>query len=320
MPIRRRPLLLAPALLAARSAQSQPAWPTRPVRILVPYAAGGPSDVIARLLAPGLGAALGQTVVVDNRPGAGSMLGTEAAARANDGHSVLLADSPFTIIPAVQERVPYDAAADFAPVALLGAVTMILAVHAGFPARDAAALVAAARVRPDAVSFGSSGPGSLSHLLPEWLGQLAGVRFANVVYRGAGPALQDTAAGQINAIFTSPTTAEGPIRAGQVVPIGIAAERRLPDFPDVPTLGEGGLDLVADNWFGLLAPSSMPIAARARLAEAVAGVLAADDIRPRLAALGLEARPPGPDAFARLLATEFPRWATVARAAGVSVR
>ena len=320
MSLRRRSLLLAPTVLAAPAARAQGAWPQRPVRVIVPYAAGGPSDIVARLLTPGLAAALGQPVVVDNRPGAGSMLGTEAAARATDGHTILLADSPFTIIPAVQERVPYDAAADLVPVTLLGAVTMILAVNTGFPARSAAALAAAAKARPDTVSFGSSGIGSLSHLLPEWFGQLTGARFANVAYRGAGPALQDVAAGQINAIFSSPASIEGPLRAGQVTPIAVAAPRRVPALPDVPTLLEGGVNLSADNWFGVLAPSSLPTEARGRLAAAIAGVIATEEVRARLATLGVEPRPTGPEAFARVLDAEFRRWAEVARAAGVSVR
>jgi len=320
MPIRRRSILLAPAILAAPTARAQGTWPQRPLRVVVPYAAGGPSDIVARLLTSGLAAALGQPVVVDNRPGAGSMLGTEAAARATDGHTVLLADSPFTIIPAVQERVPYNAAADLAPVSLIGAVTMILAVNSGFPARNAAALAAAAKARPDTVSFGSSGIGSLSHLLPEWFGQLTGARFANVAYRGAGPALQDVAAGQINAIFSSPASIEGPLRAGQVVPVAVASPQRLPSLPDVPTLREGGVELIADNWFGVLAPVSLPAEARTRLATALAGAIAADDVRARLESLGLETRPGGPEAFARVLDAEFRRWAEVARAAGVSVR
>ncbi|WP_198383533.1 tripartite tricarboxylate transporter substrate binding protein [Roseomonas sp. KE2513] len=320
MPISRRCLLFAPTALAAPAALAQGAWPQRPLRVIVPYAAGGPSDIVARLLTPGLAAALGQPVVVDNRPGAGSMLGTEAAARAADGHTVLLADSPFTIIPAVQERVPYDAAADLAPVTLIGAVTMILAVNSGFPARSASALAEAAKSRPDTVSFGSSGIGSLSHLLPEWFGQLTGARFANVAYRGAGPALQDVAAGQINAIFSSPASIEGPLRAGQVTPIAVAAPQRLPAMSEVPTLLEGGIDLIADNWFGVLAPASVPVEARARLAAALSEVIASEDVRARLTTLGLEPRPAGPEAFARVLDAEFRRWASVARAAGVSVR
>jgi tripartite-type tricarboxylate transporter receptor subunit TctC len=319
--LKRRSLLLStPALAMSPPVRAQGAWPQRTVRIVVPYAAGGPSDIVARLLAPGWGAALGQTVVVDNRPGAAAVIGTEHVARVNDGHTFLLADAPHTIIPAVQERVPYEAATDFAPITLLGASTMFLVVHAGFPAPSTAELVAAGKARPDAVSFGGSGPGSLSHLLPEWFGQLTGARFSNVAYRGAGPAFQDLTAGQINAMFSGLLGADAGLKGGTVRLLGVAAERRMAEQPDVPTLREGGVDMVAANWFGLLAPAATPAPVRQRLAEITATLLAQDDMRARLAAAGLEPRPAGPDAFARVLDGDFRRWAEVARAANIRVR
>lgn len=320
MPTHRRSLLLTPALLAAPAVRAQPAWPQRPVRLVVPYAVGGPSDIIARVMAPGWQAALDQPVVVDSRPGAGSMLGTEHVARANDGHTFLFADAPHTILPAVQERIPYDAAGDFVPVSLVGGVTMLLLVHAGYPARTVAELVAAARARPDGVSFGSSGIGSLTHLLPEWFGQLTGARFANVAYRGAGPALQDFAAGQVNAMFNSLVGSDAQLRAGLVVPIGTAADQRLADLPNVPTLREQGVDIVAENWFGVLAPAATPPAVRQRLADATAVVMGQAEVRQRLTATGLEPRPGGPEAFGRVLADDFVRWAAVARASNIRVR
>lgn len=316
---RRTLLAAAPAALAA-PALAQGPWPQRPVRIVVPYAAGGPTDIVARILAPGWQAALGgPSVVVDNRPGAGAMIGTEHVARVNDGHSFLLADAPHTIIPAVQERVPYDAAADFAPITLVGGATMLLVAHHAFPARSVADLVAAARARPDGVSFGGSGPGSLSHLLPEWFGQLTGARFANIAYRGAGPAFQDLMAGQINAMFSGLLGAEAGFRAGTVRPLAVAAERRMAELPDVPTLPELGIPMTAENWFGFLAPANTPPAVRQRLFEATEATLRQDDARQRLAQTGLEPRPLGPEAFARVLEEDFARWARVARAAGVRV-
>ena len=320
MQINRRSLLAAPLLALPAVAQAQTPWPQRPVRLVVPYAAGGPSDIIARLLVPGWQAALGQPVVVDNRPGAGAMLGTEAVARANDGHTFLIADGPHTIIPAVQERVPYDAVADFVPITMLGAVTMILLVNANHPARSARELVEAGRAQAEAVSFGSSGVGSLTHLLPEWLGQLTGVRFANVPYRGAGPALQDVAAGQITAMFSSLVGSDAVLRGGQVRVIGVAAESRMAELPDVPTLREQGIPIIADNWWGLLAPAATPPAVRQRLADVTLDLLRQDAIGTRLRAMGLEPREGGPEPFARVLAADFRRWAEVARAANIRVR
>jgi tripartite-type tricarboxylate transporter receptor subunit TctC len=248
------------------------------------------------------------------------MLGTEAVARANDGHTFLIADGPHTIIPAVQERVPYDAVADFVPITMLGAVTMILLVNANHPARSARELVEAGRAQAEAVSFGSSGVGSLTHLLPEWLGQLTGARFANVPYRGAGPALQDVAAGQITAMFSSLVGSDAVLRGGQVRVIGVAAESRMAELPDVPTLREQGIPIIADNWWGLLAPAATPPAVRQRLADVTLDLLRQDAIGTRLRAIGLEPREGGPEPFARVLAADFRRWAEVARAANIRVR
>lgn len=237
MNLRRRSLLAAP--LVAPSLALAQAWPTRPVRFVVPYAAGGPSDVLARAVQAVISAELGQPVVVENRAGGGSMVGAEYVARADDGHTFFVADSPHTIIPAVQPRVPYDAVNDFVPVGLIGAVTMILMVHARHPARDLQGLLATALAQPEAITFGSSGPGSLTHLLPEWLAQLAGVKFTIVPYRGSNPALLDVAAGQLAGIFSSTLASAGPLADGSVRPIAVAATERLAALPNVPTFQIG---------------------------------------------------------------------------------
>lgn len=304
-------LALSPASLA------QPSWPTRPVRLVVPYAPGGPSDIVARTVQNPLSAALGQPVVVENRTGGGAVIGTESVARSDDAHSFLVADSPHTIIPAVQPRVPYDAAADFAPVGLLGAVTMVLMVRAGHPATDFASFLAGALARPESVTFGSSGVGSLTHLLPEWLGQLTGARFTVVPYRGSGPALLDVAAGQIDAIFSSTLSASGQLRDGAVRALAVAAPERLATLPQVPSFRENRVDLVCSNWWGVLAPSRMAPPILARMAAALETSLIDAAVRERLDTLGVERRPTGPAPLATLLETEFRNWAQVARAAGV---
>ncbi|MDB5415704.1 MAG: Tripartite-type tricarboxylate transporter, receptor component TctC [Rubritepida sp.] len=319
MILRRRHFFAAPLLGTAAYAQT-PQWPTRPVRLIVPYAAGGPSDIIARAVQSRLSAALGQPVVVENRGGGGAMIGTEAVARADDGHTFLVADSPHTIIPAVQPRVPYDPVGDFAPVGLLGAVAMILMVNARHPATDLASFLAMARAQPETTTFGSSGIGSLTHLLPEWLAQLAGVRFTVVPYRGSGPALLDVAAGQIAAIFSSTLSAAGPLSDGSVRPIAVASASRLPALPDMPTFRESGLEMVSGNWWGVLAPRRTPPPAIERLSAGLTVALADPNTRERMAALGIEPRPQGPVPFGELLATEFRTWAQVARAAGVSAQ
>lgn len=318
MNLRRRSLLAAP-LVVPSLAWAQ-AWPTRPVRFVVPYAAGGPSDVLARAVQAVVSAELGQPVVVENRAGGGSMVGAEYVARADDGHTFFVADSPHTIIPAVQPRVPYDAVNDFVPVGLIGAVTMILMVHARHPARDLQGLLAMARAQPEAITFGSSGPGSLTHLLPEWLAQLAGVKFTIVPYRGSNPALLDVAAGQLAGIFSSTLASAGPLADGSVRPIAVAATERLAALPNVPTFREQGVDMVSANWWGLLAPRSTPSSVVARLSATLDLALGDASVTARFATLGVEPRPRGPAPFGELLAAEFHNWARVAQAAGVTVR
>jgi tripartite-type tricarboxylate transporter receptor subunit TctC len=305
---------------AAAAQQGGTPWPTRPVRLIVPYAAGGPSDVLARAIQAPLQAVLGQSVVVDNRPGGGAIIGTEAAARADDGHTYLVADSPHTIIPAVQPRVPYDPANDFVPVTLFGAVSMLLAVNPSFSARTLPDFVAAARAKEGGITFGSSGVGSLTHLLPEWLALLTRTSFTTVPYRGSGPALLDVVAGQINAIFTSTLSAAGPLRDAQVRPLAVAAPARIAALPEVPTFREAGVDMVSSNWWGVLAHRTTPAPVVARLTEALSSALDDVAVKARFETLGIEVRPRGPVPFAELLTAEFGNWARVARDAGVKVQ
>lgn len=312
--------LVSPAILPAGSARAQATWPTRPVRLVIPYAAGGPSDVLARAIQPPLAAALGQSVIVENRPGGGAMIGTEVAARAEDGHTFLVADSPHTIIPAVQPRVPYDPVNDFRPISLLGAVSMLLAVNPGFPAKTLAEFLEASKARDGGATFGSSGVGSLTHLLPEWLTILSKSEFTVVPYRGSGPALLDVVSGQINAIYTSTLSAAGPLKEGQVLPIAVAAPNRIAALPETPTFREQGIDMVSSNWWGIFAQKSAPDSVVQRMEAALGKAMDDEGVKARFATLGIEARPRGPEAFASLLKREFDNWAQVAKTAGVQVQ
>ncbi|WP_458097941.1 Bug family tripartite tricarboxylate transporter substrate binding protein [Roseomonas sp. WA12] len=319
----RRSLLgagLGTSINPAAFAQQGVNWPSRPIRLIVPYAAGGPSDVLARAIQVPLQASLGQSVVVDNRPGGGAIIGTEAAARADDGYSFLVADSPHTIIPAVQPRVPYDPVNDFVPVTLFGAVSMLLAVNPGFPAQTLPDFLAAARAKEGAITFGSSGVGSLTHLLPEWLGLLTRTSFTTVPYRGSGPALLDVVGGQLNAIFTSTLSAAGPLRDAQVRPLAVASVARTSALPEVMTFREESIDMISSNWWGVLAPRSTPAPIVGRLNEALGAAMDDTAVKTRFETLGIEARPRGPGPFAELLKAEFENWARVARDAGVKVQ
>jgi tripartite-type tricarboxylate transporter receptor subunit TctC len=308
----------AAALLPAAARAQGEAWPTRPIRMIVPFAPGGSSDVLARLIQPGLGAALGQPIVVENRPGAGSLLGTEAVARsAPDGYTVLLADLPFAIVPALQDRVPYDPIADFAPVSLVGVAPLLMFGHPSVPARNAAEFAALARVRPDHLTFGSGGVGAASHMMGELYQRLAGVRLVHVPYRGGGPAIQDLAAGNLHAAFFTIATAVAQLQSGQVRGLGVMSAERLHGQPDIPTFREQGIDLLAEHWWGVLAPARTPQPIVARMAAAIAGVVGQPDLAPRLDALGVLPRADGPDEFAARIRADLARWGEVARAGNI---
>lgn len=303
--IRRRalPFLALPAL-----AQD------RPLRIVVPFAPGGSSDVLGRLVQPGLAAALGQTVIIENRPGAGSMLGAEYVARSPaDGTTVLLADLPFAIFPALQDRVPFDPIADFAPVSLIGVAPLMMFGALNIPATTAAGFAALARVQPDTLNYGSGGVGAASHLSGELFQRATGTRLIHVPYRGGGPAMQDLAAGNVNSVFVTLASALPQMQAGQVRALGVMGTERLAVLPAVPTMREQGIDLLNEHWWGLLAPARTPPAVIARLAEALRGVVAAPEMATRLDALAVLPRATGPEAFGALVRADLARIAEIAR-------
>jgi tripartite-type tricarboxylate transporter receptor subunit TctC len=319
---RRRSLLLGLGAAAASPALAQGGWPTRPVRLVVPYAPGGTSDTLGRLLGQGIAPSLGQPVVVENRAGAASMLGTEAVVRAQpDGHTLLLADTPLTIVPAVMAAggrpVSFDPLRDLTPVATLGLAPGVLFVPASLPARSAAELVAMARARPEGVAIANSGTGTTTHLMAELLTGMTGTRMTHVPYRGAGPAVQDLASGQVQATFVAYGSAAGLVQSGQIRAVGVAGEQRLAALPDVPTLREQGIDLVAGFWWGLIGPAGLPEPVVARLAEVTGQAMAAPELAPRLEALAVQRLVLRPAEFRAHLARESARWTEVVQRAGI---
>ncbi|MBR0680149.1 tripartite tricarboxylate transporter substrate binding protein [Roseomonas eburnea] len=307
-------------MLAAPAAQAQD-WPTRPLRLVVPFAPGGSSDVLARLIQPGLGAALGQPVVVENRSGAGSMLGTEYVARSPaDGYTLLLADLPYTIVPALQSRMPYDVEKDLVPVAMVGAAPLLVFAHPSLPARDAAEFAALAKARPGHYTFGSGGVGAASHLMGELFQSATGTQITHVPYRGGGPAIQDLAAGNLHTVFVTIASAAPQLTSGQIRALGVMANERLRSHPDIPTFREQGIDLVAEHWWGLLAPRGTPEPVIRRIAEAMPGILAAPELGPRLEALAVIPRSDGPGPFGQRIAEDLVRWREVVRARGIAVQ
>jgi tripartite-type tricarboxylate transporter receptor subunit TctC len=310
--------LVALLALAAGAASAQ-TFPDRPVTMIVPYAAGGSSDVLARLLGDRLSQTLGQPIVVDDRAGAGSRIGSEIVAHAApDGYTLLLADMPLTIIPAIQKGVRYDPVGDFTAVGLIGTASMVLFVNPTTPAVTITDFIALAKKDAGQVAIASGGIGSTTHLTAELFQAKAGIKLLHVPYRGAGPALTDLMAGHVQSGFTTLATASPALAAGSVRALASASERRLAELPGVPTFREVGVDLVVEHWWGVLAPAGLPPATAARLSAALQAALDAPDIAARLAPLGVAPAHRSPQEFRALIATDTARWAAIVRAAGIT--
>ncbi len=309
MPIPRRAALLA---LAATPALAQAPWPDRPLRFLQGFAGGGTTDIVARLIAPGLAAQLGQPVVVENRPGAGGTIAAEALARATDNHTIMLINNGFAVGAAIYRRLPFDPLADIAPLAMVAATGLVLLVPADGP-RDLAGFIAAARARTDPPNLATVGVGSTQHFVAEAIQAEAGFRLTHIPYRGTPAAVLALRAGEVQAVVETASAVLGQIRGGEVRALAITSAARSPLLPEVPTMAEAlGRAFEIDTWFALAAPARMPEAPRARLAEAMA--MLADDqaLRERLLGLGLIPRPPGSQASTTAqVHAEISRWAGV---------
>ncbi len=301
-------LLLLPAQVQAQG-----------LRLVLPFAPGGSVDQVARLLAPGLSEALGQPVVIDNRGGAGGTIATRHVFEsAPDGQTALLTTSgPHAMAPALHRNLPYDAQRDFLPVAIIGAVPSLLVARADYPARDLAAL--AARARRQQVSYGSAGPGSTMHVGAGLFGTAAGVELTHVPYRGAGPALQDLAAGNIDFLVADLNVLLGQVQGGAVIALAVMDQNRAPLLPQVATSVEQGMpSVIMTNWFGLFFPRGVVAARVAAVEAAVLRVAAAPDVAPRLAAIGVEGLG-GAAALQARLAQDIAAWPPIIRQLGISI-
>jgi len=296
-------------------------YPNKPVRFIVPYAPGGSSDVLARTLGQKLSDAMGQPFIVDNRPGAGSMVGTEVVAKSPaDGYTIILSDMPHTINPSINPRVPYDPVKDFSPVSVIGVSPMFLFVHPAFEAKNVKELIALAKAQPGKLAIASGGNGATTHLVAELLQASAGIKLTHVPYKGAGPAIADVAAGQVPITFTSMATAAPLVKAGRLRILGVTSSKRLAAFPDVPTFEESGLaGLTFEHWWGVMAPARTPPVVVARLHGEIVKALAAPDVRERFAALAVEPRTSTPEQFRALIESDLVRWAKVVRDAGIKL-
>jgi tripartite-type tricarboxylate transporter receptor subunit TctC len=307
-------MLGAAALTAALGAGAAD-YPARPIRVIVPQSAGGSTDVAARVLTDKLTESLKQNIVVDNRPGAGSLNGTETVAKsAPDGYTLLLAFiGPVAISPALT-KVSYDSVKDFAPVALVAAGQYMLVLHPSVPAKSLKDFVAYAKANPGRINYASAGNGSPLHLAAELFKARAGVNMVHVPYKGGNPAMADLLGGRVQVFFSTVAVARPHLQAGKIRGLGVTTAKRTPALPNVPTIADSGLPGYAvSGWYGIVAPRGTPKAAIDKLHAAVLVAVRQPDIRDKLLGVGVEATEVSPAEFGRLIDTDIVRWNKVAK-------
>jgi tripartite-type tricarboxylate transporter receptor subunit TctC len=316
-----RGVALAVLLSCVGSFVQAQSYPARPVRIIVPFAAGGGTDIVARTVGAKLGEGLGQTVIVDNRAGAAGTIGTELAAKsAPDGYTLLMgSNGPLAIGPGLHAKLPYDPLRDFAPVALITTMPFLMVVHPSLPVRSVKALVALAKARPGQLNYASPGSGSSTHLAMELFKSMAGVDIVHVPYKGVAPAATDLISGQVQMMSGDLNTLMPHVKSGKMRPLAVTGAARSALLPDMPTLNEAGVPgYEASGWFGMLAPAATPREIVRRLNGEIVKTLASVELRKRLAGLGGEVAGGTPERFAAHLRQEITKWSKVIRSIGLN--
>lgn len=314
-------MVLAMACLCIQQVSAQH-YPSKPVRVIVPFAPGGAVDLVARMTAQRLSEVYGQTFVVDNRGGAGGTLGTDMVAKAKpDGYTLLVASMGVAVNAVLYPKLPYDTLRDLAPITTLAEQPNIVVVHPSLPVKNMRELVAFAKSRPGQVSYASGGVGSNSHLATVLLLQAAGIDMLHVPYKGLGPAVSDLVGGQVQAMVANVSTAQPFVRAGRLKLLAVTSKKRFALFPDTPTLSESGVNGgESTGWYGMWAPAGTPVELLATLNRDVVRILTSAPMKEQLNTQGLEAIPTAPDAFARELKAEIEKWGKVVKAAGVTAQ
>lgn len=317
----RRSILLGAASASLAAPAVAQGFPSRPVRLVVPYSAGGGADTTARLIAPKLQEALGQTVVIDNKPGAGGTIGDDFVAKsAPDGHTLLIGAFAHAVNPSLMARMPFRTPDDFAPVSLLVTVPELLVVTPSFAAKTVADLVAMAKAEPGKLSYGSSGNGSAQHLAAELFKMRTGTDIQHVPYKGGALAVADVAAGHVPFYFGNMSAALPQVRAGRVRALAVTSPQRSPAAPEIPTMAESGVTgCEISEWNALLAPAGTPPSAIDRLNADLVRILRQDDIKAKFADLGAQTIGSTPAELAAFLRGEQAKWAEVVRAAGIKI-
>jgi tripartite-type tricarboxylate transporter receptor subunit TctC len=311
---------LAAACAFAATAIAADVYPSKPVRIVVPFPPGGPADVLARTVGDKLQATLGQPVVVDNRPGAGGNIGMELVAKAApDGHTLALAPAGnLTVNPSLYRNVPYDVARDFAPVTVIAAVPNVLVINAQVPAKDLAELIAYAKANPGKLNFASPGAGSGAHLAGELLKSSAGIEMVHVPFNGIAPAVTAVVAGDVQVMFAGTSSAMPHVASGKLRALGVASPKRIASAPALPTLDESGLPgFDVTSWYSIVAPAGTPAAVIERLQREIAKALETPDVKTKLAGLGAEPVANTPSDFAGMIRVESAKWGKIVKDANI---
>jgi tripartite-type tricarboxylate transporter receptor subunit TctC len=298
-------------------AQQGPAWPAKPVRLVLPFPPGGGTDILGRTMGMRLGDALGQPVLTDNRPGAGGNLGAEIVARsAPDGYTLVLAAPGFVISPSMYRKLGFDPFRDFEPVSLVAWIPNLLAVHPSLPVQNVKELVAYARANPGKVNFGSGGVGTSNHLATELLAVRTGTNMVHVPYKGAATAMMDTVAGNVQLITIGTGAALAQVKAGKLRALATLTPARVPNAPDIPTIAEAGFPgMEVLTWYAVFAPAKTPQPIVTRLNTELSRVMFEPEVRDRLASIGAEPMKSTPGELAKFMREEFKRWAEVIKAA-----
>jgi len=322
----RRALAAAAALaaclpLSSVKAHAADPYPSKPIQMIVPQAPGGTNDIVARLVAATLSQRLGQQVIVDNRPGAGGNIGTQAAARATpDGYTLLMTiSSTQAINPSLYRKVPFDPIKDFEPISPVASVPNVLVANPAFPAKSLSELIAMAKAKPDYYRFASAGNGTLNHLLGEMLNSMAGIKLEHVPYKGVAPALNDVLGNQVPLAFASLPSVLAHIKAGKVRALGVSSAKRSPFAPDIPAIGETVPGYSGDLWVGLFAVKGTPKDVTQKLAQTLQTILADKTLRDKLAAQGAEVMTGSPQQLSATLVSDMDKWARIVKTSGAQV-
>ena len=312
-------ILWATAIMCGSSLSFGQAYPERPIRLIVAYPPGGGTDAAARTIVANLSDVLGRQVVIDNRPGAGSTIGTDLVAKATpDGYTLLMSDTTFGIVPGLYAKLPYDAVRDFQPVTQITGVPGALVVHPAVPANSVKELIELARAKPGGLNFGSGGVGTPVHMAGELLKLAAHINIVHIPYKGAGPAFIDLLGGHFQLMFPTLQSAVPYIKSNRLRLLALTSDKRLPAFPEVPTMEEAGVPgVVAMAWFGIHAPRATPKPIVARVHAAAVKVLQDPAIRQRFASEGADVIGSSPDDFSRFVANEIAKWTKVVKEAGI---